>query len=217
MSMTVRLGTRPSRLAIKQVEEIKDRLPQVRFEVVEFETRGDKDKVSPLSSEEGKDFFTYEIEKALLGGKIDAALHSAKDIEDAPPADLVIAATTRTISPFECLVSKGNLTLEELPCAAVVGTSSRKRKAAIHNFRRDLIVKEIRGNVDERVRQLDEGKFDAIIVAHAALIRLGMEERIANIIPPHIIRPHPLQGRLSVQVRVDRRDLIDIFRSIDGA
>ncbi|MFH1752890.1 MAG: hydroxymethylbilane synthase [Candidatus Omnitrophota bacterium] len=211
MSATMRLGTRPSRLAIRQAEEIKARLPHVRFEVIELETKGDKDKISPLSAKEGQDFFTYEIEKALLEGNIDAALHSAKDIEDSPPADLTIAATTRSISPFECLVSRGGLKLEELPFAAVVGTSSRKRKAAIQYFRRDLIVKDIRGNVDDRIRQLDEGKFDAIIVAHAALIRLGMEDRIADIIPDHVIRPHPLQGRLSIQVRSDRRDLIDLL------
>jgi hydroxymethylbilane synthase len=215
MSATIRIGTRPSRLAIKQVEEIKGRLPKINFNIVPIETKGDKDKTTPLAGQEKSDFFTHEIETALLKGRIDAAVHSAKDIEDTPPAGLMIVATTRSISPFESLVSKRDIRLEELPFGAIVGTSSIKRKIAILHFRRDLIVKDIRGNVDERIEQLDRGEFDAIVVAHAALLRLGYQDRITEVIAPTVIEPHPLQGRLSVQVRSDRRDLIDLFRSIN--
>ncbi len=215
MTKPIKIGTRPSPLALKQAEEVRARLPWLCIEVVSIRTLGDNDKVSPLSDKEKSDFFTYEIEQALLNGSIDAAIHSAKDLEAGMPEELIIAATTSTLSPFECLVSEGNLSLKELRRGAIVGTSSRKRKEAITRFRSDLVVKEIRGNIDERLKQLDEGKFDAVIVAHAALIRLGLEHRIAEIIPKEVMEPHPLQGRLAVQIRKDRRDLFNIFRSIN--
>jgi hydroxymethylbilane synthase len=190
-------------------------LPSVRFEVIKIKTRGDKDKASPLAGREESDFFTREIEEALLDGRIDAAVHSAKDLERVMPRELCIAATTRSISHFECLVSREGHTLEKLPAGDVVGTSSRKRKEAVLRSRPDLVVKDMRGNIDERLKQLDDGKFDAVIIAHAALIRLGLEDRIAQIIPKEIVEPHPLQGRLAIQVRKDRKDLQEIFRSID--
>jgi len=203
-------------LAFRQVEEIKGYLPKTHFKITSIKTTGDKDKITPLTQQEGDNFFTDEIEKALFEGKIDAAVHSAKDVEESLPEQLVIAAVTRSISPFECLVSRGNLRLDQLPQGAVIGTSSSKRKAAIVRFRNDLIVKDIRGNVDERIKQLNRGDFDAIIVAHAALIRLGYQDKIAEIIPPNIIEPHPLQGRLAIQVRRDKTNIIELFRSIDA-
>lgn len=215
MLKKIRIGTRPSRLALKQVEEIKERLPDIELEIIPIETKGDRDKVTPLTGTEKSDFFTYEIEKALLEGKIDAAVHSAKDIEENMPPELVIAAMTRSVSPFECLVSVKKLKLKELPPGSIVGTSSRKRKEAITNFRNDLIVKDIRGDIDERLGQLDRGDFDAIIVAHAALLRLGYRDKVTEVIPPHIVEPHPLQGRLAVQARRNRQDMIRIFRRIN--
>jgi hydroxymethylbilane synthase len=215
MSKRIRLGTRPSLLALRQAEEIKRSLQHFPFDVISIETEGDRDKTTPLAERESSDFFTYDIEKALLDGRIDAAIHSAKDIEEKIPKGLCIVALTRSISPHECLVSKEDLKLNELPPGAIVGTSSKKRKAAITNFRSDLTVKDIRGNIEERLAQLDRGGFDAIIVAHAASLRLGYQDRITEIIPRHIIEPHPLQGRLAVQVRCDRQDMIEIFRRID--
>ncbi len=181
-----------------------------------IETDGDRDKTTPLTSV-GKDFFTYDIERALLDGRIDIAVHSAKDLEGEPLPGLVIAATTRSISIFDSLVSREGLKLKELPCKAIIGTSSKKRKLGIKSFRRDLIAKDLRGNIDERLDKLDNGEYDAIIVAHAALIRLGYQDRITEIIDPSIIRPHPLQGRLAIEVRQDRKDLIELFKKIDGA
>ena len=217
MLKNLRIGTRPSQLAVKQVEEIAKYLPHMSFDIIPIKTEGDRDKVTPLDEVEKSNFFTYDIEKALFERKIDAALHSAKDIEDNVPKELMIAAMTRSISPFECLTSKGNIKLKDLPSDSIIGTSSQKRKGAIANFRKDLLVKDIRGNIDERLKQLDRGDYDAIIVAHAALLRLGYEKRIAEIIPDYIIEPHPLQGRLAVQVRRDREDIIEIFRRIDEA
>ena len=195
MSKIIRIGTRPSRLALKQVDEIKERFPHFYFEVITIKTKGDRDKITPLSEHEKSDFFTYEIEKALIEGVIDVAVHSAKDLEKATPKELILVAVTHSISLLECLISKGNFRLKDLPSGSVVGTSSKKRKEAIINFRRDFVVKDIRGNIDERLSQLDRGDFDAIIVAHAALLRLGYEERISEIIPRDIIEPHPLEGR----------------------
>lgn len=215
MGRVLKIGVRPSALAVKQAEEVLAQLPQVSVSIVKIETRGDRDKVSPLSGKEESDFFTDGLEQALLKGEIDAAIHSAKDLEEVIPEGLILAAMTLTLSPFECLVSRGNLTLDKLPPAARVGTSSRKRKEAVISFRPDLLVQDIRGNIDERIEQLDSGKFDAIIVAHAALIRLGYRQRIAQIIPQEIIKPHPLQGRIAVQVRKDRHDLRHIFKGLD--
>lgn len=212
--MILKVGTRPSRLAIRQVEEIAGAVGFIRFEIAPIWTAGDKDKTTPLFKTEGSDFFTREIELALLNGDIDIAVHSAKDMEEAPPAGLTIAALTRSISPYECLVSKDNRTLGQLSAGAIIGTSSRKRKDALIAYRGDFIVKDIRGDIEERLGKLDAGDFDAIIAAHAALIRLGLEGRVSDIIPPAIIEPHPLQGRLAVQVRDDRPDLISIFGRI---
>lgn len=215
MKILLRAGARPSRLSLRQVEEVARLLPDVEFKPVKIATPGDRDKRTPLAGFEGGDFFTRDIEEALLGGRIDVAIHSAKDLEEDAPAVLTIAAMTKSISPYDCLVSRKGLTLESLGSGAIIGTSSGKRRSEVARYRGDLIARDIRGDIDERLGQLDEGLYDAIIVAHAALIRLGYENRIAQIIPPDIVEPHPLQGRLAIQVRKDRPDLIDIFRGID--
>lgn len=215
MSIRIKIGARPSLLALKQVEEIQRLLPGIKFDSTLIKTKGDKDKVTSLSLRENTDFFTYEIEESLLNREIDAAIHSAKDLEENIPQDLVIAVMTKSISRFDSLVARGNFTLNTLPSGSIIGTSSRNRKLRVLGYRKDLATLDIRGNIDERLAQLDKGYFDAVIIAHAALIRLGYENRISQIIPLNIIEPHPLQGRLAVQVRKDRKDLIKIFRGID--
>jgi len=214
MLSEIRIGTRPSPLALRQVTEILERLSGVRVEIVPIKTRGDIDKKSSLLDREGSDFFTREIEQALIAWEIDAAVHSAKDLEDDMPGELVIAAITPSISPFECLVSRSGLALDKLPSGAVIGTSSRKRTEAILRFRSDLTVKPIRGDIDQRLAELDAGSFDAIITAHAALIRLGYKQRIAQVISPSVIGPHPLQGKLAIQVHRERKDLVKIFKEL---
>ncbi|MEW6101694.1 MAG: hydroxymethylbilane synthase [Candidatus Omnitrophota bacterium] len=212
MQTHLKVGTRPSPLAIKQVEEIERLFPFLSFEVIAIKTKGDIDKHNPLSRFEGTDFFTREIEQALLLRQIDIAVHSAKDLEEDMPDNLMVVLMTNSISQDECLVSKSEETLKELPFGAIIGTSSIKRKQALSGYRSDLVIKDIRGNIDERLRQLDNGDFDAIVVAHAALIRLGYENRISQIIPEEIIPPHPLQGRIAIQIRKDRWDLREIFQ-----
>lgn len=212
----MKIGTRPSKLAVRQAQEIKDLLPSVNVKIVTIQTKGDIDKKTPLSGMIDGDFFTKELEGALLSGRIDAAVHSAKDVEENTPGGLIIAFMTESISQYECLVSRKGCSLKDLPGGAIVGTSSAKRKDAVLRYRSDLVVEDIRGDIEERLARLDRGDFDAIIVAHAALIRLGLGYRINQIIPEDIIEPHPLQGRLAVQIRKDRKDLVKIFRSIDA-
>jgi len=192
-----------------------EKLPGFKFEVIPILSQGDKDKKTPLAFKEGSNFFTYEIEQALLEGRIDLAVHSAKDLEDNPPPGLVIAALTDSLSRFDCLVAAGNFNLDSLPPGSRIGTSSQNRKQAISKYRNDLVTLDIRGNVPERLFQLDRGNFEAVIVAEAALKRLGLEKRISQVIPLDILEPHFLQGRLAIQVRDTRKDLLKIFRSID--
>jgi hydroxymethylbilane synthase len=187
------------------------------MDTIPIETRGDKDKLTSLLGREMGDFFTREIEEALVVGDIDIAVHSAKDLEEIMPEGLMIAALTRSISPFECLVSNAGHSLKSLPSGSRVATSSRRRKDAILRVRPDLIVTDVRGDIDERLAKLDNGDFDSLVVAHAALIRLGYEKRIREMIPSEIMEPHPLQGRLAVQIRRDRADLFEIFRGLNDA
>ncbi len=216
MSILIRAGTRPSKLALLQVNEIKKLMPQVSFEVVIISTKGDKDKKTPLSLCEGGDFFTYEIDKALAGGDIDIAIHSAKDLKVPLLEGLVPAAITDSISPYDCLVSAKGQTLDTLKKGAVIGISSKNRTESILRYRSDLVTKAIRGNVDERIDKLDKGYFDAIIVAHCALIRLGLEQRIAQIIPTSIIKSHPSQGALAVVIRKKDKELKKLFKTLDA-
>jgi len=150
-----------------------------------------------------------------IEGAIDVAIHSAKDLEENIPEELFIVAMTRTLSPHDCLVARHNQTLDSLPSGSKIGTSSKARKEGVLKYRGDLVIKDIRGDVDDRLAQLDRGDFDAIIVADAALIRLGLKKRISQFIPEEIVKPHPLQGKLAVQIRKDRDDLKGIFRRLD--
>ncbi|MGB3082445.1 MAG: hydroxymethylbilane synthase, partial [Candidatus Omnitrophota bacterium] len=155
--MRLKVGTRPSPLALKQVEEIQKKMPDIELYPAVIQTKGDKDKITPLTLMENSDFFTREIEQALLKGEIDIAVHSAKDLEENMPEGLTIAAVTRSIARHDVLVSKEGYMLYDLPKKAAVGTSSRNRKEGILKYRNDLIVKDIRGNIDERLAQLDGG------------------------------------------------------------
>ncbi|MDD5476835.1 MAG: hydroxymethylbilane synthase [Candidatus Omnitrophica bacterium] len=215
MKETLRLGARSSPLSLKQADEIKGIFPSIDFEVITYQTQGDRDKHTPFARFEGSDFFTRQLEEALLKREIDVAVHSAKDLEENPPRGLTIAAITASISPYECLVSRGNKLLGGLKPGSRIATSSSKRKNALLRYRRDLEIYDVRGNIEERLYQLDKGKFDALIVAHAALIRLGLENRITEIIPKWVIPAHPLQGSLALQVRSDNQRLIDLFSVVD--
>ena len=213
-------GTRTSPLALKQTEEALAALnkfnPEVRFEIVGIDTYGDRDKITPISDMEGSDFFTREIEVALLNGEIDFAVHSAKDLPDKIPDGLCIAAITKSIDPYDALVSKGNLRINELRKGAKIGASSQRRKIQLKEYREDFQVIDIRGTIGERLERLDHNGLDATVVAACALVRLGLEKRITQRLPFEILRPHPLQGSLVVEVKRDNLELIKILSKIDS-
>ena len=204
MNKILKVGTRPSPLALKQVKEIQKILPDINLEVVVIDALGDIDKITPISEVEGSDFFTRELDLALLAGKIDLAIHSSKDLPDILPYGLRVVLETESLSPDDALVSIGNHKFMDLPTGSKIGSSSLRRKSQIRSLRPDLEIVDIRGTINERLDLLDIGKCDALVVAHAALIRLGLEERIAEILPQYIFKTHPKQGSLSVLVRGDR-------------
>ncbi|MBU4342417.1 MAG: uroporphyrinogen-III C-methyltransferase [Candidatus Omnitrophica bacterium] len=226
MPGTVRVGTRKSPLALKQVEEVlvglKKFHPDVGFDIVTIDTYGDMDKKTPISNIEGTDFFTREIDHALLRDEIDIAVHSAKDLPDNLKEGIKIALITESIDPYDCLVSKSGLKLSELPPGAKIGTSSSRRKTQLKKYRSDFQIVDIRGNIEERLRLLDdrerrvtndERRIDAIVIAACALLRLGLKQRITERLPFEILRPHPLQGSLAVVTRKDKVDLINLVKT----
>lgn len=212
----IRIGTRPSNLALRQVEEIINLLNgEFEFEIIEIMTRGDRDKITPISDVEGSDFFTDEIEGALLNKKIDIGVHSAKDLPDIIPPFLSIISVLKSVSPYDVLVSKNNLRIEELPENSRIGTSSKRRKEQIKKIRPDLQLVDVRGNIEERLKLIDEGLIDALIVAEAALIRLGLQNGITERLDFEIMKPHPLQGSLAVETRENEYELIGLFNKFD--
>ena len=215
-----RIGTRQSPLALKQVDEIRRALnkiyPAAHFEIVGIDTYGDKDKITPISEMEGSDFFTREIDIALLEGKIDFAVHSAKDLPDKILEGLELAAITESIDLHDALVSKGNFTIDKLPKGAKIAASSLRRKFQLKKYRKDFQIVDVRGNIQERLAKLDEGSFDALIIAACALVRLGLEVKITQRIPLEILAPHPLQGALAVITKEDGQELINWLKVLNA-
>jgi len=203
--MDIRIGTRPSRLALKQADEaieiLKRTYPDAAYSVRKIMTTGDIDKTTPISDVEGSNFFTKELDEALLAGTIDFAVHSSKDLPDKLSEELRIFVQTESISLYDALVSKGNRKFTKLPKNSRIGASSSRRKNEIKALRKDLVIVDIRGNIEERVALVDSGKIDALIVAEAALIRLGLTKRIAEILPLELFRTHPKQGSISLIAR----------------
>lgn len=220
MERTYKVGTRTSTLALKQVEEVLGKIhPSIKAAIVDIESFGDKDKTTPISEIEGSDFFTREIDEALLNGDIDFAVHSAKDLPDTIPHGLCVAAITESIDPYDVLVSKDGLKLRDLPFGAKIGTSSLRRKNQLKKFRKDFQIVDIRGNIEDRLRLLDASdprSIDAIVIAAAGLLRLGLEHRITQKIPFSILKPHPLQGRLAIVTRAEDADLIKVLSKLDS-
>ena len=215
MERSYKVGTRASPLALRQVEEVLENLrrfhPWIKTDIVTIETTGDRDRSTPISEIEGSDFFTREIDQALLEKRIDFAVHSAKDLPEDLRDGLTVSAITSCIDPYEALVSRSGLKLEELPYGAKIGTGSLRRKNGLKRFRPDFQIVDIRGNIEERLKLQD---LDDIVIAACGLIRLGLEEKITQRIPFDIIKPHPLQGRLAVVTRLEDTDLIKLISVI---
>lgn len=218
--MAYKVGTRTSPLALKQVDEViyhlKNYYKDINIEIVGIDTYGDKDKATPISDIEGTDFFTREIDNALLQDEIDFAVHSAKDLPDKISEGLFVAAITKSIDPDDALVSKYNLKIDELKKGARIGASSQRRKTQLLAYRSDFKIVDIRGNIHERLDKLEKDNLDAIVVAACALTRLGLEHKISQRLPHNILEPHPLQGSLAIVVKEDRKELIELLRVIDG-
>ncbi len=213
------IGTRGSRLALAQtrlvVEALRAAKPEVDVEVRIIRTEGDRDTRTSLGELGGRGVFVKEIEEALLMGEIDAAVHSLKDVPTDIPFGLVIAAVPERADPRDALVSRAGERLSALPVGARVGTGSGRRAAQLLALRPDLRPVDIRGNVDTRLRRLDEGAFDAIIVAVAGLSRLGLEGRMTETLEPMVMTPAVGQGALAVEVRGSDDVALDAFRALD--
>lgn len=204
--MTVlKLGTRRSALALWQANHIADRLtkthPGLRVELVKIVTQGDRRTDVPLSQVGGKGLFVKEIEDALLRKEIDLAVHSLKDVPAVLPEGLVLSCIPSREDPRDALVGRDGRKLKDLAHGGVVGTSSLRRIAQLRAARPDLQIVAIRGNVDTRIRRLESGDFDAIVLAYAGLKRLGLNDKVTEIIDPAAMLPAVGQGALAIETR----------------
>jgi len=212
------IGTRGSRLALAQTQLVVDALraahPGMRFEIREVSTQGDRD-TKPLSEIGGQGVFTKAIEDALLRNEIDIAVHSMKDLPPRLTEGLTIAAVPERASALDALVTRDGLRFEDLPPGARIGTGSGRRAAQIKVLRSDVTVSEIRGNVPTRIRKLDEGEYDGVVLAVAGLQRLGLEGRISQTFSVKEMTPSPGQGALAIEVRTDDADAAAVAAPLD--
>ena len=198
----VRLGTRGSPLARWQADWVTAQLRQLGYQVEQIliSTQGDV-RSGPIGSFGGQGVFTKEIQRALLEGQVDLAVHSMKDL----PTEVIDGLSVAAIPPREkvgdVLISPGGVTLEQLPAGARVGTGSMRRRAQLLNVRPDLQLIDIRGNVDTRLKKLDSGDYEAIVLAEAGLTRLGLSERILQVLPKSVMLPAVGQGALALETR----------------
>lgn len=201
----LRIGSRGSQLALWQADHIKARLQEMSHEV-EIEiihTTGDKITDVALAKVGTKGMFTKEIEEALAEGRVDLAVHSLKDLPTELSPAFAIAAITARQDPRDAFCSRQFQTIDELPKGARVGTSSLRRQAQLKAVRPDLVIYPLRGNVDTRLRKLEQGEYDAVILAAAGLKRLGKTELVRQIIPANIMCPAAGQGALAIETRAD--------------
>jgi hydroxymethylbilane synthase len=209
MSDTI-IATRESRLALWQAEHVRDLLQQ-RFgrtvQLLGMTTRGDQILDRALSKVGGKGLFVKELETALEDGRAHLAVHSLKDVPMDLPDGFVLAAVLEREDPRDAWVSPRYASLAELPQGAVVGTSSLRRVVQLLAVRPDIQIEPLRGNLDTRLRKLDEGGFDAIVLAAAGLMRLGLGERIRARFEPELMIPAAGQGALGIEVREDAHEL----------
>lgn len=216
---TFRIGTRGSKLARWQSDWAATQLAALgaRVEIVEIATQGDVQQHGPVAALGGQGLFTKEIQAALLSGQVDLAVHSLKDLPTAPVEGLALAATPPRANPADALVSNVADGLRALPPAARVGTGSLRRQAQLLHLRPDLVVCGVRGNVDTRLRKLDDGEFDAIVLAAAGLHRLGWADRIAALLAPPTMLPAPGQGALALECRADDAEALQLVGPLDDA
>lgn len=213
----IRIGTRASRLALWQAEfvaaELKKFFPALEVELVKVSTTGDKILDAPLAKIGGKGLFTKELEIKLATSEIDLAVHSLKDVPTVLPEGFRIAAITRRAQPFDAFVSNKFSTFNALPMNSIVGTSSLRRAAQVLSLRPDLQIKNLRGNVETRLKKLDAGEFDAIILAAAGLERLGYSSRIKELLTQII--PAAGQGALAIETRDNDAEILSLVQKLN--
>jgi len=216
----LRIGSRGSILARWQAEFIRKQLFQVsgvEAEIIIIKTSGDKMQQAPLTQIGGKGIFIKELEEALLEETVDLAVHSVKDIPTETPSRLHFPAVCRRDDVRDCLVSSKGATLATLKQGARVGTSSLRRQAQLRHHRPDLDLRELRGNVDTRLRKVESGEYDAIVLSKAGLDRLGWSQKITEVLPPEISLPAVGQGAIAIESRVKDTEAADILGKLDDA
>jgi hydroxymethylbilane synthase len=218
-SSVVVIGTRGSKLALIQTDMVRTALERahadLRIEVEQITTKGDVILDRPLSAIGDKGLFVTEIEDALRAGRIDLAVHSAKDLPSELPPDMTLAAFPPREDPRDALVARDGLCLAGLPRGARVGTSSLRRACQLRALRPDLQIAELRGNVDTRLRKLREGQYDAIVLAAAGLLRLGLAGEISEYLDPTEMQPAVSQGILGIETRAGDEAMAALLAPLD--
>ena len=221
MKKSIVIGTRGSKLALWQAEHIagriRERYPAIEVTLKKIVTTGDKILDVPLAKIGGKGLFTKELENAMLSGEIDLAVHSLKDMPTELPEGLMLAAITTRADACDAFVSLRYASLDELPQGAKVGTSSLRRRAQILKYRPDLQTVDLRGNLDTRIKKLENKEMDAIILATAGLKRLGLEQYITQILPSEICLPAVGQGALAIETRQDDPEVLSVLEFLNDS
>ena len=213
------IGSRGSQLALWQANWVKSELERlhdnVDIDIRIIATSGDIIQDVPLAKIGGKGLFVKEIEEALLANEIDLAVHSMKDVPMELPTELGISVITKRENPLDVLISKNGEKLADLPQGATIGTSSLRRSSQLLKYRGDFKIHPLRGNVDTRLRKVEEGKYDAILLASAGLNRLGWANRITEEISPDILLPAMGQGALGIETRLDDTKIYDLISTLN--
>ncbi|MEW8292520.1 MAG: hydroxymethylbilane synthase [Candidatus Thiodiazotropha endolucinida] len=221
MSQTITIATRKSPLAMWQAEHVAAELkrvhPDIRVELMGMTTQGDKILDTPLAKIGGKGLFIKELEQGLISGEADLAVHSMKDVPVELPPGLHLPVIMQREDPRDAFVSNRYQSIDQLPQRACVGTSSLRRQCQLAEGRPDLVIKSLRGNVNTRLRKLDDGEYDAIILAAAGLKRLGFEDRITALIGPEQSLPAIGQGAVGIECRVDDPRVNDLITPLHHA
>lgn len=214
----LRIGTRGSLLAKWQAENVRKQLfalAGVDAEIIIIKTAGDKLQAAPLTEIGGKGIFIKELEEALLDEGIDLAVHSVKDIPTDTPSRLCFPAVCKRADVRDCLVSANGVTLANLRQGARIGTGSLRRQAQLLHVRPDLDFRDLRGNVDTRLRKVDSGEYEAILLAKAGLDRLGLSQRIAETLSTDVCMPAVGQGAIAVETRLKDAEIADVVGKLD--
>jgi hydroxymethylbilane synthase len=218
-SQELKIGTRGSQLALSQANWVRERLiqahPYLKVALIKIKTTGDKIRDASLAKIGGKGLFVKEIEEALMERRIDLAVHSIKDVPTDLPKGLHLSAITKREDPRDVLISKDGTLLKDLPPGAKIGTSSLRRQAQLLHFRSDFEMIPLRGNLDTRLKKLKTMSLDGIILAYAGIKRLGLEDRISEIVSTEISLPAIGQGALGIETRMDDEEVEERIRFLN--